>query len=117
ALGHGGLKWAFAAGGGFTGGSGLRAAAGTGSSSRGTNIGDLPGRPIPPARRPARAPTPPANARSCGPENPRTHLSRDRQAIKADGPPVVGERQVGLDKKRRAVHMQRVVDGNRASRR
>jgi hypothetical protein len=37
-------------------------------------------------------------------------------AIKAVGPPVVGERQTGLDKKRRAVHVQRVIDGNRASR-
>src|SRR5262249_49808126 len=30
---------------------------------------------------------------------------------------LAGERQAGLDEKRRTVHMQRLVDGNRASRR
>ena len=40
---------------------------------------------------------------------------RNHQPIKAGRPLLVAERQTGLDEKRRAVHMQRVVDGNRAS--
>src|SRR5262249_4413275 len=40
----------------------------------------------------------------------------DHQSIKRDAPLLAGKWQVGLDEEWRAVHMQRVVDGNRASR-
>ena len=40
----------------------------------------------------------------------------DHQPVKLDPALLVGERQVGLDKKRRTVRVQRVINGNRASR-
>src|SRR6516164_5280406 len=40
----------------------------------------------------------------------------DHQSIKRDTPLLSGKWQVGLDEKWRAVHVQRVVDGNGASR-
>src|SRR5262249_9321857 len=40
----------------------------------------------------------------------------DHQSIKRDAPLLAGKWQVGMDEKWRAIHVQRVVDGNRASR-
>src|SRR5262252_1514538 len=40
----------------------------------------------------------------------------DHQSIKREAPLLAGKWQLGLDEKWRAVHVQRVVDGNRASR-
>jgi hypothetical protein len=55
--------------------------------------------------------------RARGADDGRAGILGDHQSSKAGGPLLVSERQSGLDKKWGAVHMPRVVDGNRASRR
>ena len=51
------------------------------------------------------------------PHDRRAGVLGDHQPVKVDPALLVGKRQVGLNKKRRTVHMQRAIDGNRPPRR